>query len=158
MRWGRLVWAACLGQQAGGGGVDRYSIWRDCQAIVRFNLAGRQSHGKRFIKFGEIFSLSSIYFSQDQLAWGCTDLRQIGWAPRQLPPLSHNWSLQVFGQVFVCFTVALRNGFIKSKMPLHSTPIRIVLGLYPSRSNTLCNPHLLPAACTRCMTWAPFLA
>lgn len=53
---------------------------------VRLNLAGRQSHGKRFIKFGqgrqgggeEIFSLSSIYFSQDQLALGCTDLRQIG--------------------------------------------------------------------------------
>lgn len=43
------VWAACRGQRqrrvrgergTGGEGVSGYSIWRDCQASVRFNLAG----------------------------------------------------------------------------------------------------------------------
>lgn len=53
------------------GGMSRYSIWRDCQAGVRFNLAGNgkvETCTKDSLSLlGEDF-LSSIYFSQDQLA------------------------------------------------------------------------------------------
>lgn len=104
------VWAACRGQRqrtVGQGGGGRYSIWRDCQASVRFNLAGNgrvETCTKKFIKFvGEDF-LSSIYFSQDQLAFReaekiCAKLVE---AP---PPSPLPMPLQLKCSGLLCFTV-----------------------------------------------------
>lgn len=143
------VWAACRGQRqprVGQGGGGRYSIWRDCQASVRFNLAGNgrveTCTTDSLSLWGKIFFL---LFTFPKINLPLERLRRFApnWL-KLLPPLPclcHcNWSVRV------CFVLPLhRNGFIKTKC-------LTIFGLLLSHSPPLCvcvcacNPHLLPTA------------
>lgn len=144
------VWAACRGQRqprVGQGGGGRYSIWRDCQASVRFNLAGNgrvETCTKDSLSlWGKIFLL---LFTFPKINLPLERLRRFApnWSSSSPLPLAYATAIEVFG--FALFYRYTEMDSLKPNALRYLGYSYLTLPHFVCVCVCACNPHLLPTA------------